>query len=99
MPSMNKRLKLSLLVGLLRQNPREASDRVLTFVERHADRLRREATLFPVQPTELGRRLGEALGGDLGPFLHEAPLLEIERQVVEGRRALSANPAFEMIHA
>lgn len=53
----------------------------------------------PVNPAELGRRLGEALGGDLERFLHEAPLLEIERQVGEGLRALSANPAFGMVHA
>ena len=99
MATPKKRSKLSLLLALLRRNRGEVSDRLLTFADFQTDRFRRKASMTHASPTECRRRLGGALHGNLDAFLHEAALLEIERQVTEGRRVLSANPAFGMIHA
>src|SRR5258708_38710764 len=94
MATPKKRSKLSLLLALLRQNRGEVSDRLLTFADFQTDRFRRKASMTHASPTECRRRLGGALHGNLDAFLHEAALLEIERQVTEGRRIPSANPVF-----
>jgi len=92
------RSKLSLLLRLLGKNRGEAWDRLLTFADFQTDRLRRKSTAIPVSSGDCWIRLGEALRGDLKPFLQEDALLAIERTVARGRDQLSANPAFGMFH-
>jgi hypothetical protein len=93
-----KRSKFSLLLHLLQQNRGEVWDRILTFADFQTDRLRRKSITIPVSSGECWGRLGEALHGDLKPFLQEDALGAIERTVVRGREQLSANPAFGMFH-
>jgi len=86
------------LFRLLRQDPGELRDRLLTFADFQTDRLRRKASIVPVSSSDCSEQLGAALHGDLGPFFQEDSLLTIEQLVAQGQNKLSANAAFGMFH-
>ena len=99
MTTVKKPSKLSLLLRLLRQDPGELSDRILTFADFHAGRLRKAASVAPVDPAECMRQLGDALNGRLEPYLQEAALAGLERHVEREREKLRSDAAFGMFHA
>lgn len=99
MTMRTKLSKLSLLLRLLRKDPGELSDRLLTFADFHTDRLRRAASAVPVDPEECIRQLGGAFHGPLEPYLQEAALAGLELHIEREREKLHSNAAFGMFHA
>jgi predicted O-methyltransferase YrrM len=78
--------KLGKLARVLMKNPGEFRDRMLTFMEFQADRARKRPDLKTLDSELLLQRLNEAAGWDLGRFLAEAALKEIEAKVVERQK-------------
>lgn len=87
-----------MLLRLLRRNRGEVWDRLLTFADFQADRLRRKSSITPESSGDCLRCMDEALRGDLKPFLQEDALLAIEQTVARGQDQLAADPAFGMLH-
>jgi len=87
-----------MLLRLLRHNPGELRDRMLTFAEFQADRLRRPATLTPASLGDFQRQLSQALRGDLESFLGETRLAQIENHVSQAQAELSTKARFGMFH-
>jgi predicted O-methyltransferase YrrM len=94
----HRRSKLTLLLNVLLRHPLECCDRMLTFAEFQLDRFQRPATSLPVSFNDFIQQLDPHLKTNIGSFLNEKPLQEIELQVSAGQKQVLSNPAFETWH-
>ena len=90
--------KLALLLRVLRKNPSEFRDRVLTIAEFQLERGRPRATSLPVTLNALIQQLESHLDANISSYLDEEPLQTIETQVSTGQQQVLAKPAFETWH-
>jgi predicted O-methyltransferase YrrM len=87
-----------LLFQVLRRDPRQFLERLLTFAESQADRFSRRAQRAPAPWNIVIQQLDQYLGGELEVFLREDSLREIEERVAEGQSQLLRQPAFDILH-
>jgi predicted O-methyltransferase YrrM len=91
--------KSGLLLRVLRENPREAWDRLVTFADFQFDRLRRGASNVPGSSIDFEKNISQALGGDVQTILRESELSTVEELVSHGLEQLGADATIPAYHA
>jgi Methyltransferase domain len=92
--------KLSqLLLHTARQNPSEFCDRVSMVLEVKWDRIRNlSGSYTPTMPRQALETLERTLGKEIGPFLAESNLTQIEEAVSDSQALLKAKAPFTLAH-